>query len=134
VLVTVALALAGCGPAAAPPEQPFEQALLAEGLTRTQRAGREVFRARCATCHGETGRGDGQNAYTLEPPPPDLRQALPRQDPAYWQRVVQGGSAAVERSPLCPPWGRSLAAHEVEAVLAYLAVLARETPGGPPPS
>jgi high-affinity iron transporter len=32
--------------------------------------GAVVFRERCASCHGETGRGDGPKAKTLDGPPP----------------------------------------------------------------
>ena len=35
-------------------------------------SGQAVFAANCATCHGETGRGDGPAATGLEPPPADL--------------------------------------------------------------
>jgi mono/diheme cytochrome c family protein len=35
-------------------------------------SGQAVYAANCATCHGETGRGDGPAAVGLEPPPADL--------------------------------------------------------------
>ena len=35
-------------------------------------SGQAVFSANCATCHGDTGRGDGPAAVGLEPPPADL--------------------------------------------------------------
>ena len=31
--------------------------------------GREIYRRRCAACHGEDGRGDGEAAYLLYPKP-----------------------------------------------------------------
>jgi len=114
-----------CGPEASPPARPVEAALEADGLSRMERTGQQVFVARCATCHGERGAGDGQNAYTLDPPPPDLGEALPQHPPTYWRDVVLEGTASVGRSPLCPPRVRNLAPREVDAVLAYLAVLAR---------
>lgn len=122
--VVAALSL-GCAGSEPGPGEPLEAALRADGLDRAERAGAQLFRARCATCHGETGRGDGQNAYTLQPAPPDFRETLPRTDPGYWRRIVEGGTLAVGRSPLCPPWGRNLAEHEVEALVAYLGLLAR---------
>ena len=32
----------------------------------------------CFACHGPQGRGDGQNAYNLQPPPPDFQESLPK--------------------------------------------------------
>jgi high-affinity iron transporter len=37
--------------------------------------GAEVFRQRCASCHGDAGRGDGPAARGLTPPPADLGDA-----------------------------------------------------------
>jgi mono/diheme cytochrome c family protein len=37
-------------------------------------AGRDVYMANCATCHGEQGMGDGPQAFTLEPPPANLTE------------------------------------------------------------
>src|SRR5688572_18135064 len=38
----------------------------------TTASGQGVYAANCATCHGETGLGDGPAAVGLEPPPADL--------------------------------------------------------------
>ena len=35
-------------------------------------AGEAVYAAQCASCHGETGQGDGPEAAALDTPPPDL--------------------------------------------------------------
>ena len=64
-------------------------------------------------------------ASNLQPPPPDFRESLPGLSVTDRRRVIEGGTAALGRSPLCPPWGRSLQESEVEALLAYLVVLAR---------
>jgi high-affinity iron transporter len=48
--------------------------------------GAAVYRERCAACHGETGRGDGPKAKTLEGPPPSNLA-----DPA-----VMGGTPLLE--------------------------------------
>lgn len=124
--LALVLAVAGCRSEApdAGRADPFSEALAADGLTRMQREGGVLFAERCATCHGDAGRGDGQNAYTLDPPPPDLvdagRQVPEAERRAEWRRIVEQGSAAVGRSPLCPPWGRVLSPARVEALLAHL--------------
>ena len=38
-------------------------------------AGKEVYDAQCAGCHGDTGKGDGAMGADLDPKPPDLTDA-----------------------------------------------------------
>jgi mono/diheme cytochrome c family protein len=123
-LSLVALAWA-CRSEAPPPRADAVQEAFRDGeLSAREGHGRRVFLGRCATCHGPEGRGDGQNAYTLQPPPPDFRESLDKLPAGERRRIIEGGTAAVGRSALCPPWGRSLRGSEVDAVLAYLEVLA----------
>ncbi len=100
-----------------------------EGLTRVQTHGKRLFAHYCATCHGDAGRGDGQNAYNLDPAPPDFGQSLKQHPQSHWRQIIEGGSSAVGRSPLCPPWGRSLTATEIDALVDFLEALA--TPAKP---
>ncbi len=67
----VAAGFAGCHrQAAAPAGEPMLAALQADeraaGLTYAEAQGRLLFGQYCATCHGDGGKGDGQNASTLE--------------------------------------------------------------------
>ena len=125
----VVLAAAGCHrQAPAPPADPPLDALRAEertaGLTYAERQGKQLFDRYCATCHGDGGKGDGQNASNLNPPVPDLTTSKNLADAAYVRRVIAEGSAAVGRSPLSPPWGRSLSPQEIEYVTLYCRALA----------
>lgn len=125
----VILAAAGCHrQAPAPPADPSLDALRAEdqaaGLTYAQGQGKHLFEQYCATCHGDEGKGDGQNASNLNPPAPDLTTSKSLADPAYVRRVIAEGSAAVGRSPLSPPWGRSLSPQEIEYLTLYCRGLA----------
>jgi len=114
--------------AAAPPADAVLEALRTEeqtaGLTYAEGQGKQLFGQYCATCHGDAGKGDGQNASNLTPPPPDLTTSKNLADPAYVRRVIAEGSAAVGRSPLSPPWGRSLSPQEIEYVTLYSRSLA----------
>lgn len=110
-----------------------------EGLTRVQTDGKRLFVHYCATCHGDAGQGDGQNAYNLDPKPPSFLESLNVHQPSYWRQLIEGGSAAVGRSPQCPPWGHTLASSDLDALVAYLGVLANPpspltAPGEPAPS
>lgn len=129
----------GCGrPGEGPPADPlmdvFRHQAQEEGLTRIQTDGKRLFAHYCVTCHGEAGTGDGQNAYNLEPKPPDFQQSLPLHAVPYRRQIIESGTAAVGRSALCPPWGRNLSATQIDTLLAYLDALAKPPavpgPGG----
>jgi len=129
----VVLAGTGCHrQAATPPADPMLEALRAEdqaaGLTYAQGEGKQLFDHYCATCHGDEGKGDGENASNLNPPVPDLTAAKSGQDAALVRRVIAEGSAAVGRSPLSPPWGRSLSPQEIEYLTLYCRGLAAPKP------
>lgn len=94
-----------------------------EGLTRQQTLGKQLFLHYCATCHGDRGEGDGQNAYNLDPMPPDFKETLKSHPPSYWRQIVEGGTAAVGLSPLCPPWGHELTAKQIDAIVSYMQTL-----------
>ena len=126
----------GCGrgtvaPQADPLMDVFGRQAREEGLSRLETDGKRLFAHYCVTCHGETGEGDGQNAFNLDPKPPDFRASLKNHQPVYWRQIIEAGSVAVGRSPLCPPWGRTLASGDIDALVAYLEVLARP-PGQKP--
>ena len=125
----VVLGAAGCHrQAAAPPADLSLDALRAEGqaagLNYAQGQGKHLFDHYCATCHGDEGKGDGQNASNLNPQVPDLTASKSVADPAYVRRVIAEGSAAVGRSPLSPPWGRNLSPQDVEYLVLYCQRLA----------
>jgi mono/diheme cytochrome c family protein len=82
------LAAMSFGPACNPPPEPPGPAAAA--------AARDLFRTRCANCHGPDGRGNGPSGRALDPAPRDFH------DPAWQARVtddhlrrtiVEGGHA-----------------------------------------
>lgn len=130
--LAVAATLAGCHrQPAAPPGEPMLVALRggerATGLTYGEAQGRLLFLHYCATCHGDEGKGDGQNASNLSPAPPDMTAPKAPPDAAYLRRVIAQGSSAVGRSALSPPWGRSLRVQEIDDLVLYCRALARRT-------
>lgn len=123
--LVAAIVLAGCRGATPPARDALQEAFRDDALTGREARGHRVFLQTCATCHGPQGRGDGQNAFNLQPPPPDFQESLPKLSLADRRRVVEEGTAALGRSPLCPPWGRSLAPDDVDAVLLWLETASR---------
>ncbi len=116
--------LSGCGKTSARPGDPLLDAVRAEergtgDLTYAESQGKHLFLSYCATCHGDDGHGDGQNASNLTPPPPDLRASKNLGDATYARKVIAQGSASVGRSPLSPPWGRNLSSQELDYLVAY---------------
>ena len=129
-VVLVVLGLVGCRRQSAPaqPGEPMLAAIRSDeraaGLTYAEAQGHMLFLQYCATCHGDEGKGDGQNASNLSPQAPDLTTSKSMADPAYVRRLIAEGSAAVGRSPLSPPWGRNLSPQEVEYLVLYCQRLA----------
>lgn len=80
----VALGLMGCGP---------EPELAGPAL---RAAAQELWQARCATCHGLDGRGDGPSGRALDPRPRDFHDAAwqASRDDAWLRRVIVEGGAA----------------------------------------
>jgi mono/diheme cytochrome c family protein len=131
-LLVIGLAcLAACGAPASDTADLVTPVFRARGLSALEARGQRLFVARCATCHGERGAGYGQNAYNLDPPPPDLGSGSLSDTERH--TLISGGSAALERSPLCPPRGRALSGNDVDALTAYLGALVRLKTETPPP-
>lgn len=91
------------------------------------RLGRASFQHYCQTCHGETGAGDGFNAFNLDPRPRDLsdRAFQKKKTDADLTDAIQRGGAGVGLSSMMPPWGRTLSKQQVEQVVLYLRSLGK---------
>jgi cytochrome c553 len=64
-----------------------------------------LFKSLCSTCHGESGKGDGPGAVSLDPKPrnyTDKTWQASVTDEQIAKTIVLGG-AAVGKSPLMPP-------------------------------
>jgi mono/diheme cytochrome c family protein len=93
-----------------------------------QRLGKGVFIHYCQACHGETGAGDGFNAFNLNPRPRDLSDAAfhKKKTDAELADTVRRGGAGVGLSPLMPPWGNTLSRRQVDEVVRYVRGLAQK--------
>lgn len=128
--VAAGVMLGGCTREPVHPADSLFDAIRAEetgggNLTYGESQGKALFAHYCATCHGDEGHGDGQNSSNLTPPPPDLAEPSNVADRALLEKVIGEGSASVGRSPLSPPWGRSLSRQEIEYLADYCQALAR---------
>lgn len=79
-------------------------------------AGTALYATACASCHGETGRGDGVAASALNPPPSDLAVHVPlHTDSELYDFIANGidGTAMVARS-------EELSAEETWHIINYI--------------
>ena len=84
-------------------------------------AGRVVYAARCASCHGDRGLGDGPAAAGIRPPPPAIgdSSAMRGVSPEMLFRVVSAGVSGTAM----PAWGAMLTAQQRWNVVAYVRAL-----------
>jgi len=85
-------------------------------------SGKHIYRSRCASCHGVTGRGDGHLIRVVNNPLPSnlTRSLMPRQQVLA---IVKLGGSGVNRSPQMPPWGQELSSAEISNVVDYIFTL-----------
>ena len=88
--------------------------------------GREIYVRYCATCHGDTGRGDGASAASFATKPADLTDGrlmngLPDE---LLYSVIERGGPAEGLSPGMPPFSAYLGAAETRQVIDYVRSIA----------
>jgi cytochrome c oxidase cbb3-type subunit 3 len=101
----------------------FGGALVAQAADAEQ--GKKLYGQFCASCHGQSGKGDGPAAAALNPKPRDHtdRAYMSKLSDAEMFKVIKEGGASVGRSPLMPPWGASLKDDQINDVIAYIRTL-----------
>jgi mono/diheme cytochrome c family protein len=89
-------------PAQPPAETPAAEGAPEAGAGNPVEEAKDIFATRCATCHGQEGRGDGPGAKLLNPKPQnfhDKQWQAATDDKTIATAIVYGG-AAVGKSPL----------------------------------
>ncbi len=89
----------------------------------------------CSPCHGTAANGKGiYFTIDLEPRPTDLTniEYMAALTDGYLLNFVTNGSAAMEKSKLCPPWGETLDEDMIKGIIGYLRSLtiAKSKEGG----
>lgn len=121
--VMLTMALSGCREAVFP-TPPADALRSVDGIE----IGTQLFVRNCGICHGATGRGDGPQAWSLDPRPSSFQQLTGRRgDPGYWFfRIKEGGHAEplARRGSAMPAWGNHLSDEQIWQLVAYLTTLA----------
>ncbi|MDE3089037.1 MAG: c-type cytochrome [Chloroflexota bacterium] len=82
--------------------------------------GKKVYEENCLACHGVAGHGDGPAAAALQTKPLDLTVHAFQHDQAYFTLVIGSGMAGM------PPFRDRLPGDQIEDVIDYMRVLARQ--------
>jgi mono/diheme cytochrome c family protein len=83
--------------------------------------GAAVYEQKCASCHGETGQGDGPASRNLSPPPANLawlsQMPMAQWDPFLYWTVAEGGA---QFKTAMPAFKDALSKDDIWAVVAYI--------------
>ncbi len=96
---------------------------------------KRAFLYYCSPCHGTAANGKGiYFTIDLKPRPTDLTNVeyMAALTDDYLLNFVTNGSAAMEKSKLCPPWGETLGEDMIKGIIGYLRSLtiAKSKEGG----
>jgi mono/diheme cytochrome c family protein len=94
-------------------------------------AGKAIYDRECASCHGKTGKGDGEDAayYTTKPTDFTDRAALSKRSDEFLAAVISAGGPAKGLSKDMPA-AKDLSAADVKSVVTYVRQLAGPAKGG----
>ena len=93
-------------------------------------AGKAIYDRDCASCHGATGKGDGDDAAYFTTKPTDFtdRAKLSKRSDDFLAAVITGGGPAKGLSKDMPAT-KNLSASEVKALVAYVRQLSGPAKG-----
>lgn len=94
-------------------------------MTFEEANGFEIYQRYCNVCHGESGAGDGFNAFNLDPGPRSLvgQFAQDQMSDEEIARSIRLGGAGRNKSPLMPRWGNTLNSRQIRYVISYIRLL-----------
>jgi len=87
-------------------------------------------------CHADASPAGPSNRSNLSPAPPLLNdgEKLNGESDEFMQNIITLGGSAMGKSPMMPPYGKTLSAAEIKAVIAFTRAIAQppyQRPGRP---
>ena len=100
--------------------------------------GKRVFYQYCVWCHADATPAGPSNRSNLAPVPPLMNdgEKLNGESDEYLQNIIALGGSALGKSAMMPPYGQTLSAVEIKAVIAFTRAIAQpayQKPGRPGP-
>ncbi len=83
----------------------------------------QVFKFYCAQCHGLEGKGDGPNVgkeFPVDPRNFTTSDEMEKLSDADIKNVILDGGPSMSKSPMMPPWGKTLTEEDVDGLVKYL--------------
>jgi mono/diheme cytochrome c family protein len=98
-----------------------------------QAQGKRIFYQQCVWCHADATPAGPSNRSNLTPVPPLLNDGatLNAESDEYMQNIITLGGAAMGKSAMMPPYGRTLSTQEIRSVIAFARAIA-QPPYQPP--
>ena len=89
--------------------------------------GRQLYGTHCATCHGDSGKGDGPSAAAFATKAFDLTdgRVMNTLPDDFLVDIVRDGGPAHGLAPTMPPFNRTLSEIQIRQVVAYVRTLAQ---------
>jgi mono/diheme cytochrome c family protein len=78
-----------------------------------------VYKQKCAECHGANGKGDGPDGQYMTPPPAPFTTALKGKSDSWIGTVIIKGGPAVGMTAEMPPHP-TLSGDQVKALIQYI--------------
>lgn len=128
VLVLSALLLAACGGGGDstqiqrqdPPAEFANMTNPFEGDQAAAQEGQALYASNCASCHGDSGNGDGPAAGSLNPPPANLHQTVDQTNAQYQYWVISQGGSAAGLSSAMPAFQGALGEEDIWRIVTFI--------------
>lgn len=82
--------------------------------------GKIIYDRYCTFCHGNEGKGDGLNAFSLQKRPADLQKVLANRSDQEVAEVIAVGGFAVNKSAQMPAFARTVSARQLRLLQEFL--------------
>lgn len=98
--------------------------------------GKRVFYLYCVWCHADASPAGPSNRSNVTPTPPLMNDGdkLNGESDEFMQNIITLGGSALGKSAMMPPYGKTLSAEEIKAVIAFARAIAQpayQKPGRP---
>jgi mono/diheme cytochrome c family protein len=89
--------------------------------------GKRIFYQYCVWCHADATPAGPSNRSNVAPVPPLINdgEKLNGETDEFLENIIAKGGSALGRSPMMPPYGKTLSAGEIKAVICFTRAIAQ---------